>query len=162
MVRKISSGKTRGVSGMYLAAKKEYVRKKPLKHWDVFYVYNKISRVPGWQCWFPCSRMPLGSFFLSALSSQNVHFLIYACLVVTKCLLQIQPLPLQSETERNREEYNLPGLPLLQRKVTVMPLFSATFCSDLIGYKQVTRSPSQTISALNKVIILLGNNRHCF
>lgn len=137
---------------MYFAASNNMLTKK-LKSWDnkisrVFFLNNKISRVSLLAVLVFSLKDPIRIFLLSALSSQNVAFHLYACLMVTKCLLQIQPLHphgRQKEAVKNRVCLICP---LLQRELSMMPPFSAKFLSDLIVYPQATGLPLTAMNSL--------------
>lgn len=144
--------------GIYLAAKTKMLIKTSFNIGMYFIYITRYPEFPCWQCRFPHSRMSLGSFFLSALSSWNVDFHIHACLMVTVCLLQIQPLHLQRTQKEAAENRTCLICCLLQRKVSMMPLFSARFLSsDLIGQKQVPRSPLIAMNSLYITSPELGN-----
>lgn len=159
--------------GMYFAAGQNMLTKYSLNVGVYFFLCNKISRVSLLVVLVYLLKTQLGSFFLSVLSSQNVGFHFHACLMVTKCLLQIQPLGLhgrQNEAVKNR---TCLICPLLQIKLSMVLFFSAKFWSDLTGSTLVTGLPLKALNsiciswtrrfvALNQTVLLLRQNRDWF
>lgn len=134
-----------------------------------FFLNNKISRVSLLAVLVSSLKDPIRIFLLSALSSQNVGFHLQSWLMVTKCLLQIQSLCQHGRQKEAVENRTCLICPLLQRKLPMMPPFSAKFRSDLI-VPQATGSPLTAMNSLcstragrlKQTVILLRRNKDCF
>lgn len=108
--------------------KQQYVLKGSFNIGMYFFLHKKIPRVFG-----SIGLLAQGCTQDLFLLSQNVDFYLHAhaYLLVTRCLLQIQPLHLHGRLKETVKYRTCFICLLLQRKLSTMPPFSTKFCSDL-------------------------------